>query len=116
MSDTKTRSSSVVLDRNEWESLVADVRRLAQTYEHLLIRISGGRANLQGARGRRPPGQEKRSGASGVLGFLGLKQEPVTPRAPFPGTPARVCLYCGTNLDPADKFCRICGRKRAPQM
>ncbi len=59
MSDTKTQSSSVVLDRREWESLVEDVRRLAQTYERLLSRIDVRMTRPQGTREARPPGRRR---------------------------------------------------------
>ena len=110
MSDKKTQSSSVTLDRNEWESLVEDVKRLAQLYERLLRRISDKETNLQEKRGEKSSGQEKGSG--GILGFLGLKKEQGTSPSTLSRKAARMCQYCGADFDPRDKFCRICGRKQ----
>jgi hypothetical protein len=112
VSDTKTQSSSVVLDRREWDSLVEDVRRLAQTYERLLSRIDVRMTSPQGTREARPPGQEKGLSGSGAFGFTGVGQEPVISPATFPRMSSRVCVYCGAGLDSADRFCRICGGRQ----
>jgi len=92
---------SIVLDRNEWEGLVGEVRKLAEAYNKLLTRAKKQEPVYSWRGGEKPHGLRKAPLSSIILSFFGLK-----PKA----TPARFCPHCGIDIDPRDRFCRICGK------
>jgi hypothetical protein len=97
----RQRKSNVVLDRDEWEAFLGDVRKLTQEYEKILAKIGeeGTDSSGWGESGRLIGG--KTPLISRILSFLGAKPNLA---------PARYCPYCSIEVEPADKFCRICGK------
>jgi hypothetical protein len=97
----RQRKSNVVLDRDEWEAFLEDVRKLIQEHEKMLAKIGEERtASLGWGEGGRFIGG-RTSLMSKILSFLGAKPKLA---------PARYCPYCSIEAEPADKFCRICGK------
>jgi hypothetical protein len=97
----RRRKSNVVLDRDEWKAFLEDVRKLIQEHEKMLAKIGEERTDSSGwgESGRFIGGRTPLM--SRILSFLGAKPKLA---------PARYCPYCSVELEPADKFCRICGK------
>jgi len=107
---SKGESRTIVLDRNEWEAFVDEVERLAQVHSKLLARAKEYRNDLSRRQSARWPAYGKTSLASRILSFFGLR-----PSATAHGY-GMFCPYCGTDAEPGDKFCRICGKNMHSQI
>ncbi len=114
----QSKSSIVILDRNQWNALTVEIGKLVNAYERLLIRNQPQRSLTQRSASvppyptKRsvglPPYPTKRSLGSTTLKFLGFKQEASPERS---GTYyGLLCSYCGADRDARDEFCRVCGR------
>jgi len=107
---SKAESRTIVLDRNEWEAFVAEVKRLAQVHSKLLARAKEYKNDRSQQQPTGWPAYRKASLASRILSFFGLR----------PSTTAHgygmFCPYCGTDAELRDKFCRICGKNMHGQI
>jgi len=116
------KRQNIVLPKAEYDALMDDVRKLVTADEQLLNAY----AQLLNAYEelarrskdlRRFEGQPARRGFRNIFRRRRTSEMPVyvegvpmeTARA-VPGVTGQVCLNCGADLDPNDKFCRVCGR------
>jgi hypothetical protein len=99
--EPKSPRQSIVLDRNEWESFVSEVKKLIEAHSKLLNKVKKQEAPLLWRGREKHSPLRKPSFSSLILSFLGLKPK---------STRGRFCQYCGVQADPEDKFCRICGK------
>lgn len=120
------KRQNVILPRAEYEALMDDVRKLITADEQLLnayaqlldsyeeLARRSARGDLRGFEGR-----PARRGFWSVFRRRRTSETPVyVERVPMEsargmgGVTSAVCLNCGADLDPSDKFCRVCARAR----
>jgi len=96
---TEPNRRSIALPRTEWEAFTNDVRKLVRADEGLLnayYQLLNAYDQLS-----KKPAREKRSIRPRLRSLFGRTQTPASMGS---------CSYCGTDLEPRDKFCRACGR------
>ncbi len=96
----KTQFSSVALDRGDWAAFIADVKKLVQAYQILLVQSK--------TKPHTHIDVQKRRFTPTIRALPRLKEQLASPQSPlhYP----RFCSYCRADLFTEDRFCRICGR------